>query len=143
MKTITTSIIINAPITQVWKIFADFENYENWNPFVKSIKGKVKKGNQIEVTLTLEGMSDQVFTPQVLDFIPKKSFRWKGKLGINGIFDGEHYFNFEAIDNGKTKLTHGENFSGIMSGLIFKMIGKKTENGFHAMNQALKNECEK
>lgn len=142
MKNIITTVIINAPITKVWKVFTDFENYENWNPFIKSVKGKVEKGSQIEVTLTPKGMSEQVFTPQVLDFTPNQSFRWKGKLGINGIFDGEHYFHFETIANGQTKLTHGENFSGIMSGLILKMIGEKTENGFRAMNEALKNECE-
>lgn len=142
MKNIETSIIINKPVAQVWNIFSDFENYENWNPFVKSVKGDVKKGNQIEVTLTPEGMNEQVFTPQVLDFTPNKSFRWKGKLGMKGIFDGEHYFNFETIENGKTKLTHGENFSGILSGIVLKMIGEKTENGFHAMNEALKKECE-
>lgn len=143
MKSITTSIIINAPIAQVWNVFTDFENYENWNPFVKSVKGNVKKGNQIEVTMILEGMNDQVFTPQVLDFTAEQSFRWKGKLGMKGIFDGEHYFNFETVEGGKTKLIHGENFSGILSGGIFMMIGKKTENGFNAMNEALKNECEK
>lgn len=143
MKNITTSIIINAPITKVWNVFADFENYSNWNPFIKSVEGNIEKGNQIKVVLTPEGMSEQVFKPQVLDFSPNQSFRWKGKLGINGIFDGEHYFNFETVEGGKTKLTHGENFSGIMSGLILKMIGKNTENGFHAMNEALKNECER
>lgn len=143
MKNIITSIIINAPITKVWKVFTDFENYNIWNPFIKSVNGTIEKGNQIEVVLTPQGMSEQIFTPQILDFIPNQSLRWKGKLGVKGIFDGEHYFNFETIESGKTKLTHGESFSGILSGLLLRMIGEKTENGFRAMNQALKKECEK
>lgn len=126
----------------VWNIFTDFNNYKAWNPFIKSVKGTVEEGSQIEVTMMLEGMSDQIFMPQVLDFTPAQSFRWKGKLGINGIFDGEHYFYLETIKGNQTKFIHGENFSGIMSGLIVKMIGKKTEAGFHAMNNALKEKCE-
>lgn len=32
------------------------------------------------------------FKPKILIVEPNKEFRWKGKLGINGIFDGKHYF---------------------------------------------------
>jgi hypothetical protein len=65
-----------------------------------------------------------------------------GKLGIKGVLDGEHYFQLKVIDSQKTELIHGENFSGILSGLLLKMIGEKTKNGFEAMNEALKIEVE-
>lgn len=140
MKNIETKIIINAPIEKVWKVFTNFDDYPSWNPFVKAVKGDVKVGNQIEVTLQPEGMQPQIFKPQVLEFVENYTFRWLGKLGIKGIFDGEHYFILKAIDTQKTELIHGENFSGILAGLLLKMIGEKTKNGFIAMNEALKSE---
>jgi hypothetical protein len=139
MKNIETTIIINAPIEKVWQTLTNFKAYPNWNPFIKAIKGEVKIGNQIEVTLQPEGMSEQIFKPQIVEF-GNYTFRWLGKLGIKGIFDGEHYFQLKAIDSQKTELIHGENFSGILSGLLLRMIGEKTKNGFEAMNEALRNE---
>jgi hypothetical protein len=142
MKNIETTIIIKAPIEKVWSIFTNFNEYPKWNPFIISVKGEVKVGHQIETTVQLEGMSEQVFKPQILEFGKNYRLRWLGKLGTKGIFDGEHYFQLKVIDSQKTELIHGENFSGILSGLLLKMIGEKTKNGFEAMNEALKIEVE-
>ena len=57
----------------------------------------------------------------------KKNFdnNWIGKLFVKGIFDGEHYFLLESVGPNGTHFTQGENFTGILSGLMMKMIGKK------------------
>ena len=81
------------------------------------------------------------FKPIVLKYKPDKEFRWKGKLGIRGIFDGEHYFLLEEA-NGQTKFIHGEEFAGILVPLMQKTL-EKTEKGFILMNEALKKECGK
>jgi len=47
-KQIKTSITINASKESVWKILMDFENYPEWNSFIKSVSGDVKVGNQIQ-----------------------------------------------------------------------------------------------
>lgn len=69
------------------------------------------------------------FKPKILTLEPNKEFRWKGKLGINGIFDGEHYFILEYLDKNKTKFIHGEKFSGILVYFAGKMLDK-TEKDF-------------
>jgi hypothetical protein len=81
------------------------------------------------------------FNPIVLMFTDNKEFRWKGKLGIKGIFYGEHYF--KLIDNGneQTKFIHGEKFSGIWVPLLGK-TPEKSKEGFELMNKSLKDECE-
>jgi hypothetical protein len=55
---------------------------------------------------------------------------------FKGLFDGEHYFILEPLEDGKTKLTHGETFSGILVPLFAKTL-QKTERGFMRMNQDL------
>jgi len=39
MKKIETEIIINTTPERVWEILIDFENYPNWNPFIRAIVG--------------------------------------------------------------------------------------------------------
>lgn len=141
MKNIQTEINIDAPIETVWTILMDFKNYPNWNPFIH-ITGKAIVGQQLANTIFLEGQQPQVFKPTVLAVAQEKTLRWEGNLLVKGIFDGEHYFQLEKVNAYQTKLIHGENFKGILSGLLLKMIGRATENGFKQMNQALKTQCE-
>lgn len=82
------------------------------------------------------------FKPVILRFEPAREFRWKGKLGMKGIFDGEHYFILEKLSDHQTRFIHGENFRGLLVGVLGKTL-LRTEEGFRLMNQALKKECEK
>ena len=137
MKSIRTEIIIQAPIHKVWQELLDFEKYPQWNPFVH-IKGQAQVGAQLENTMHLEGQSPQIFKPVVLKVDAETEFRWKGKLFISGLFDGEHYFLLEKIDGQSTRLIHGENFTGLLVRPLLGMIGAKTEAGFERMNLGLK-----
>lgn len=143
MRTITTEITIAAPVSKVWSILTDLENYHTWNPFIIKSEGKVAVGEQLRNTMHLQGMSLQVFTPTILEAEPNKSFRWLGSLFVKGIFDGEHCFYLSEDGNGNTQLIQEENFSGILAGITLRYIGKQTEQGFEAMNEALKVMAEK
>lgn len=133
---IQTQIKINAKPETVWEVLSNFKNYD-WNPFIKTVEGDVRLGNTIKVELG--GMT---FKPEVLRFEINKEFRWKGKLGIKGLFDGEHYFLLEEQMNSETLFTHGEIFTGILVPLFKKKLLGETKDGFGAMNEALKKECE-
>ena len=119
----------------------DFKNYPNWNPFIH-ITGKAQVWQSLTNTIFLAGQKPQVFKPKVLEVTSQKIFRWEGHLFVKGLFDGEHYFQLEALNPQQTKLVHGENFRGILSSLVLKMVGEATEDGFHKMNKALKAQCE-
>ncbi|UTW66343.1 SRPBCC domain-containing protein [bacterium SCSIO 12643] len=136
MKTIETQITIPASIAQVWSVLMDHTSYQNWNPFISNISGLVHPGSTLEVTIHPEEDKSMNFSPIVLKNNAYQEFRWKGKLWMQGIFDGEHYFILKPNGN-QTQFIHGEHFTGILSGLLFKLIGKNTQNGFRAMNQAL------
>jgi hypothetical protein len=139
MREIKTDIIINANREVVWQHFTNFNNYNEWNPLIKSIKGNIEQDKTIEVDLELEGRKPMKFEPQLLKVEANQEFRWKGKLGFKGIFDGEHYFIFEKVNDTTTRLIHGEKFTGIFVPLIMGSIKESTLNGFKAMNIALKN----
>ncbi len=65
-------------------------------------------------------------------------FAWKGKLGVSGIFDGQHEFMLEPVDSGKTRFVHCERFTGFLVPVEWPMLEKNTRRGFEDMNLALK-----
>jgi hypothetical protein len=141
MKNMQTEIQINAPVQKVWEALTDFSQYEQWNPFIH-IAGEACEGSRLTNQMFLEGQKPQIFRPEVLVVKPHREFRWEGNLFVKGLFDGEHYFKLEKVADNKTRLIHGENFRGVLVGLIMRMIGNKTRKGFEQMNLALKNRVE-
>jgi hypothetical protein len=142
MKHIQTEIIISAHPEKVWAVLTDFEKHPAWNPFIKSIEGEKRVGKQLKVSIQPPNGNGMTFKPMVLQYDPIKEFRWKGKLGISGIFDGEHYFRLIDIGENTTRFIHGERFSGILVPFMGGALSK-TKEGFQLMNEALKRECEK
>jgi len=142
MKNIQTEILILADNAKVWDVLLNFESYPTWNPFITSISGERKLGNRLTVSINPPGGKGMTFKPNILTLEANKEFRWKGKLGINGIFDGEHYFILESVDKDITKFIHGEKFSGLLVPLVGKMLDK-TQKGFQLMNESIKKECER
>lgn len=142
-KEIKTQIIIQATPQRVWEVLTQFEQYAGWNPFIKSIQGKVQTGEKIIVRLEPPGAKGMTFKPKVLAFERNKEFKWIGHLFFPGLFDGEH--RFELIDNGNgtTTFIQAEKFKGILVRMLSKMLDGSTLNGFKAMNEQLKLEAEK
>ncbi len=140
MQELKTEIILNASPDKVYAILTDMEKYEAWNPFLVASKGKAEVGERLENTMLHNGKR-QVFKPIVTKANSGKEFEWLGS-GFMGLFKGRHYFILEDLGNGQTKLIHGENFSGLLSGLIMRMIGEETLRNFQAMNKALKERVE-
>ena len=143
MRNLKTDIVINAPSEAVWNILMDHESYPTWNPFIKQISGTTQPGKYLSVELQAGTNKPMQFKPVVITNSQGHEFRWKGKLFVKGIFDGEHYFIVEPVGSDQTRFIHGENFTGILSGLMLKMIEEDTLAGFQAMNTALKNQAEK
>ncbi len=142
-KLVYSEILIHASPERVWKEFTAFETYPSWNPFIKSLKGKVVVGAKIEVVLTPPGKKGMTFKPEVLAFDSLSQLRWIGKLIVKGIFDGEHVFLIKDNKDGTTTFMQFERFKGILIPFMKKMLDGNTLNGFRQMNEALKFRCEK
>lgn len=134
--TLQTEITINATPNEIWNVLIDFNSYPIWNSFITNIIGIPAKGNQLEAKIS--GMK---FKPLVLESIPNKKFIWLGKLGIKGLFDGEH--SFEIIPQQKgCKFIQNEKFSGILVPIFKNKLMKETKKGFNSMNKELKKRVE-
>ena len=103
MKQIDTEILINVSPAKVWEVLTQFDNFTTWNPFIKSVAGKKAAGEKLKATIQLPNRPAMVLRPVILVYKKEKELRWKGKMGIKGIFDGEHYFMLEEVAKGRTK----------------------------------------
>lgn len=141
MKQISTEIVINAPIEKVWEVLTDIGSYAAWNPFIRKIDGILQVGNQLAATIQPANKKPMIFRPKVMT-VSNYAFSWTGNLLIPGIFDGNHHFRLESINDNQVRFIHSENFSGILCVPLFSMIGDSTKAGFEDMNRALKEKCE-
>lgn len=139
MKTITTTVDIEASPEDVWQVLADFPSHERWNPFFARIVGVPEVGEQLRITARKGDGDGMSFRPEVLVADRGRELRWKGKLLVRGIFDGEHAFVLEPIHGGRTRVTHREEFRGALVPFMGRVLAD-TERGFVAFNQALADE---
>ncbi|RQO70587.1 SRPBCC domain-containing protein [Pedobacter sp. KBW06] len=142
-KEIKTEILINARPESVWAILTAFDQYPDWNPFIKSIKGDGTVGNRLVVRIEPPEAKSMTFKPRVLAFEANKEFRWIGNLLFSGLFDGEHKFELIDHGNGTTTLIQSEHFKGILVSLFAKQLDNNTRRGFMEMNAKLKELAER
>lgn len=102
----------------------------------------VKTGERLTVFIQLTGGKGMTFRSTVFVALPNQESRWLGHFLLPGIFDGEHYFQIEAISPGRVRFIHGEKFSGILVALAKSKLEGETKSGLIAMNQALKIQAE-
>lgn len=139
--TVSTAIDIDAGPQAVWDVLTDFAAYGDWNPFMDRIEGVPEVGTRLVVHLAGNGGRGTTFRPTVLAATPGRELRWLGRLGPGGLFDGEHSFVLTPHADGRTRLDHGERFTGILVPLLRGATGKSS-TGFEAVNRALKQRVE-
>jgi hypothetical protein len=142
-KEIKTEIVINATPEKVWSVLTNFENYPNWNPFIKYIEGHPKVGERLSMRIAPPQAKEMSFKPKVLTSQTNKELSWLGHLLFPGLFDGRH--KFELIDNGNgtTTFIQSEKFKGVLVPLFKKLLDINTRKGFEEMNQKLKELAER
>jgi len=142
MREIETEIVIAAPPARVWAVLTDFARYPEWNPFIPEAEGVAREGARLRVRITPPGGTAMAFRPVVQRVEPERALRWLGRLLVPGLFDGEHQFRIEPLDEGLVRFVQAERFSGLLVPLLWRSLDTKTRAGFEAMNRALKARAE-
>ncbi|HOW81759.1 MAG TPA: SRPBCC domain-containing protein [Spirochaetota bacterium] len=140
--TARTEIEINAAPERVWEVLTDLDSYREWNPMIRSARGRVEPGGPLKLHFNPPGTRGAVFFPIVLAADKNRRFSWRGRLRLPFIFCNEHYFILEEPGPGRTLLKHGMEFRGVVVPLLRKAIMKNTEAPFMLMNRALKERAE-
>ena len=114
MKTLYSSVDIDASPQHVWDILIDFAAYPTWNPFITRIAGTPVVGSRLDARLEPPGGMGITMHPTVLEVVPGSALRWLGHLLVSGVFDGEHHFVLEPLETNRTRLVQQERFRGLL-----------------------------
>jgi hypothetical protein len=103
VKELHSEIQIDVPAKRVWELLTDFASYPQWNPFIRNISGQPATGERLRVRLVPPGGRGMTFKPRVLNAEPNREFRWLGHLLVPGLFDGEHSFTIQPLDENRVR----------------------------------------
>jgi len=123
-------------------VLTDFPSYPSWNPFIREISGTATPGAKLTIRLQGFGRSTTRFRPRVLAAREPQELRWLGRLGIPGLFDGEHSFTMEPTEGGGVVFTQGETFRGVLVPFFWRALEPQTRVMFGRMNHALRSRVE-
>ncbi len=134
--TIHTTATIDAPPETVWDVLTDLDSYSDWNPFIVVAAGTPALGARLDLTLRDVKGRENRFRPRVTTFDETHEFAWLGRLGVPGLFDGEHRFALRP-DAGRTLLEHTEIMRGALVPVLRERLARDVAPAFEAMNVAL------
>ena len=141
MRTVEAGIDIAAPRWRVWQVLTDVERYPAWNPFITSVDGALREGSKLQVRIEPPGRRAVTFEPTVVALAQERELRWRGRLLMPGLFDGEHAFRLEERVDG-CRFRQAVRLSGVLVPLLGAGLLEATRRGFEAMNVVLKARAE-
>jgi hypothetical protein len=141
-KRLRSQIDIDATPERVWQVLSEFSAYPQWNPFIVRAEGRAQPASRLEMRMQPVGARGVTLRLTVVEATPGHRLRWRGRLGLPGIFDAEHCFTITPLQEGGVRLTQDENFTGVLVPLMARSLDRHTLPAFEAMNAALKHRAE-
>ena len=112
-----------------------------WNP-IRGVQGHLREGARLDVRIQPSGTKGMTFRPRIVEVRPDRALRWLGRLGLHGLFDGEHSFTIEPLGHRRLRFVQREAFRGLLVPLLANSLDRDTKRGFEEMNGALKRRVE-
>lgn len=137
-----TEIEIHCSPETVWEVLTQFKEYPQWNPLFVHAWGPIEVGSRLDFKVAQPGGRELRWRPVVTLVEPQRALRWKGHFLFRGLFDGEQFFELEALPQNHTRLIHGEIYQGLLVSHYSSRIAQSAR-GFAAMNQAIKRRAER
>src|SRR5258708_462958 len=109
MRELRTEIQISAPMSKVWQVLTDFDEWEKWNPVAKA-NGRASVGSKLKISVCgKDGKAGQTYQPSVMEANAPKAFRWRATMMAGFLFTNDRVFELNE-KNGGTELIHSERF---------------------------------
>ncbi len=139
MKTVSATILIDAPPMDVWTVLTDLSRYPEWNPLFREASGQIAAGARIRLR-SVHPANGRMMTvkPKIVTAEAGVELRWAASLP--GIMSGEHSFALSPAGSG-TQVVQSESFRGLLVPLSGKTLAR-AEASFAELNEALKKRAE-
>ncbi|MES1184372.1 MAG: SRPBCC domain-containing protein [Myxococcales bacterium] len=132
---------IAAPAAHVYRVLTDFASYEQWNPFLTSVRGTLAVGQKLKLEMSLPEGRIYELEPEVTQVTENVELRWRGRFLLPALLEAEHFFQLQARSPTSTLLVQGQNFSGFLLRFAGNALTLSARGSVY-MNQALKKRAE-
>ncbi len=134
-------IEVAASPESVWHVLTDTVRLHEWNPFITRLDGSLTEGSSVQVHFTLPEGTDRRMRARVIASQPSENLRLAGHLGPSWFLRGEHFAELVILDEGRTRVVHGQNFEGLLLRLAPNTM-TRAARALTLMNAALKKRVE-
>jgi hypothetical protein len=143
MPSLYTEIEISAPKSVVWQALIQKEAWSKWNTFLfdRTPEQPFKLGQTLLLSLRrLSGETETEFQARVTVVQPESCLQW---VATAPGFKNEHVFELQEVGWQRTKYTHRENYSGLITHLVLPMMRQDEQQGLRRMARELKQYVER
>jgi hypothetical protein len=137
---VQSQVDVDASADQVWAVLSDFPSYPIWNPFIYPLKGEVRTGSQLEVTIH-PGTQTITYQATVIAVHRARQLTWSGQIFSGGVFETTYSFTIEPLGSGKARLVSHESHKGFAAVLAFGVL-KDVQAGLATMIRAARTRAE-
>jgi len=142
MKTIKTSIVIQASAEQVWTILTNLDAYVNWNPYIVLARGELVIGHPFRLRragdVTRGAADAAVSAINTNDY----TLSWITWWIHSRLLKTEYRFMIEVIDADSIRFLQHETLSGLIP-IIWRSGRLDSRRSYmESMNKALKHTAE-
>lgn len=111
--------VIEADPQTVWNVLTDLPNWTAWDSAVVQTEGAIEYGATIR--LWPEVNPKRAFKVEVTELDPPRRMTFEGGMPL-GLFRGTRTYRLEPAEEGATRFSMRETYSGLLSGLITRSI---------------------
>jgi hypothetical protein len=142
MADVRTIITIAAPPERVWAVLTDFAAYPQWNSVISRVRTELREGAGNRFRIKIEATPEIGFAAKLVRCVPGRELAWRGGAPlVPALAWGEHYFELAPVDGG-TRLTHGENFGGLLGLAMRGKVHARVTRTYAGFNEGLKARAE-
>ncbi len=140
---IHTEIDIDAPAQRIWEILIDFASYPEWNPMIPRIDGEPRVGATVRFRIRVGKITVPIDAEVVVADGPHE-LRWVGpaRPWMRRVASGSHYYRLVDLGDGRTRLEHGEEFTGPIVPAHWARGESAMARGYASFNRAIKRRAE-
>ncbi|MCU0570743.1 MAG: SRPBCC domain-containing protein [Oculatellaceae cyanobacterium Prado106] len=138
MPSLYASVDIQAPRAVVWRSLIHKETWLQWNTFLydRDPDRPFAQGRTVNLSFRRQGEEAETeFEAKITLLQPGFCLRW---VSIAPGYRSEHTFELQDIDRDRTRYTHQETLSGLITHMMLPFLRKDQQQGIRRMARQLK-----
>lgn len=137
---IYTEVTIDVSAEHLWRRLVGFDDYGDWNPYIKKAKGSIDPESELVLTLAPQDTAESDATYVVQDMVPQKLLKLRSNLaGVGFLFSMDYDWVLEELTPQRTRFIQVQRYRGLLVPFVIQSLKTKTRQSLVHMNRALKN----